>query len=163
MTSLIYTKLEGRYSLVDIPKALIFLRYFMFSVLKHFEFSVSFIRFVKSLYSGIQTCLKHNGLISDIFKNTRDIYQGSTQSVLLFVLSVEIMASWSISNTDFISIKINLDCKTHSVKMSQLADDTTLFSSSEHDIHFAMKENEIFGSYSGLKFNRNRGVMVRKA
>lgn len=116
----------------------------MFSVLKHFEFNVSFIRFVKSLYSGIQTCLKHNGLISDIFTNTRGIHQGSPQSVLLFVLSVEIMASWLISNTDFISIKINLDCKTQRIKMSQLADDTTLFSSSKHDVHFAMKESEIF-------------------
>ena len=73
----------------------------MFSVLKHFGFNDSFIRWVKTLYSDIQTCVMNNGWISEVFKNTRGIRQGCPLSALLFVLSVEIMASRLRSNTDF--------------------------------------------------------------
>ena len=136
----------------------------MFSVLKHFGFNDSFIRWVKTLYSDIQTCVINNGWISDVFKNTRGIRQGCPLSALLFVLSVEIMASRLRSNTDFKGIRIKLDCKSHSIKISQLADDTTLFCCSKYDVQVAMNEIEIFGSYSGLKLNRNKteGLWIGK-
>jgi hypothetical protein len=45
-----------------------------------------------------------------------------------------------------------------------LADDTTLFCNSKEDVQKAMKEIEIFGSFSGLLLNRNKteGVWIGK-
>ena len=59
---------------------------------KTFWFNESFIIWVKTLYSNIQTCVMNNGWISEIFKNLCGICQGYPLSALLFVLSVEIMA-----------------------------------------------------------------------
>lgn len=132
----------------------------MFSVLKHFGFNESFIRWVKTLYSDIQTCVMNNGWISEVFKKTqRGIRQGCPLSALLFVVSVEIMASRLRSNTEFKGIRIRLDCKIHTIKISQLADDTSLFCCSKYNVQV-----KIFGSYYGLKLNRNKteGLWVGK-
>jgi hypothetical protein len=41
-----------------------------------------------------------------------------------------------------------------SIKISQLADDTTLYFNSKNDISVAMNEIEIFGNFSGLMINK---------
>jgi hypothetical protein len=53
---------------------------------------------------------------------------------------------------------------THSKKISQLADDTTLYFNSKNDISVAMNEIEIFGNFSGLMINRNKteGLWIGK-
>jgi hypothetical protein len=76
----------------------------------------------------------NNGWISEIFKNSRGIRQGSPLSALLFVLSVEIMALRIRNNKDIKGFQIKIDEQTHSMKISQLADDTTLYFNSENDI-----------------------------
>ena len=48
---------------------------------KHFGFNESFIIWVKTVYSNIQTCVMNNGWISEIFKNSRGIRQ-----VVLYLL-----------------------------------------------------------------------------
>jgi hypothetical protein len=48
----------------------------MLNTLKHFGFNDSFIRWVQTLYSDIQTCVSNNGWGSEIFKNSRGIRQG---------------------------------------------------------------------------------------
>ena len=67
-------------------------------------------------------------------------------------------------NKNINGIKVKLDDKAHIIKISQLADDTTLFVSSKTDIALAMNEIEIFGSFSGLILNRNKteGIWIGK-
>ena len=65
-------------------------------------------------------------------------------------------------NKNINGIKIKIDDKAHIIKISQLADDTTLFMSSKTDIVLAMNEIEIFESFSGVILNRNNtGYMDR--
>ena len=157
--------LEGAIIFVDFTKAFDSLEWdFMFNVLKYFGFNESFISWVETLYSEIQTCVVNNGWISEVFKNKRGIRQGCPLSALLFVLSVEIMALRLRGNDEINGIKVSLDNIAHCIKISQLADDTTLFCSSKDDVSNAMNEIEIFGSFSGLKLNRNKteGLWVGK-
>ena len=98
----------------------------------------------------------NNGWISEIFQNSRGIRQGCPLSALLFVLSVEIMALRIRNNKDIKGFQINIDEQTHSIKISQLADNTTLYVNSKNDISVAMNEIEIFGNFSGLVINRNK-------
>jgi hypothetical protein len=106
----------------------------------------------------------NNGWISEIFKNSRGIRQGSPLSALLFVLSVEIMALRIRNNKDIKGFQIKIDEQTHSMKISQLADDTTLYFNSENDISVAMNEIHIADTFSGLVINRNKtdGLWIGK-
>ena len=82
----------------------------------------------------------NNGWISEIFKNSRGIRQFCLLSALLFVLSVEIMALRIRNNKDIKGFQITIDEQTHSIQISQLADDTTLYFNSKNDISVAVNE-----------------------
>jgi hypothetical protein len=144
-------KIEGAIIFVDFTKAFDSLEWnFMLNTLKHFGFNESFINWVKTLYTDIQTCVMNNGWVSEMFKNTRGIRQGYPLSALLFVLSVEIMASRLRNNKDIKGFQIKIDETTHSIKISQLADDTTLFCTSKEEIYIAFNEIETFGSFQNI-------------
>jgi hypothetical protein len=77
---------------------------------------------------------------------------------------LEIMASRLRNNKDIKGFQIQIDEKTHSIKISQLADDTTLFCTSKEEMYIAFNEIETFGSFSGLLMNKNKtgGIWVGK-
>jgi hypothetical protein len=75
----------------------------------------------------------NNGWISEIFKNSRGKRQGYPLSALLFVLSVESMALRLRNNKDIKGFQIKIDEQTHSIQISQSADDTTLYFNSKND------------------------------
>jgi hypothetical protein len=73
---------EGAVVFVDFKKAFDSLEWtFILTTVKHFGFNESFIIWVKTVYSNIQTCVMNNGWISEIFKNSRGIRQ-----VVLYLL-----------------------------------------------------------------------------
>ena len=150
-------KIEGAIIFLDFTKAFDSSEWnFMLNTLKHFGFNESFINWIKTLYTDIQTCVMNNEWVSEMFKNTRGIRQGYPLSALLFVLPVEIKASRLRNNKDIKGFQIKIDEKTHSIKISQLADDTTLFCTSKEEIYLAFNEIETFGSFSGLLKNKNK-------
>ena len=100
----------------------------------------------------------NNGWISEIFKNSRGTRQDCPLSALLFVLSVEIMALRIRNNKDIKGFQIKIDEQTHCLKISQLAEDTTLYFNSKNDISVAMNEIEIVGTFSGLMINPGCGL-----
>jgi hypothetical protein len=55
-----------------------------------------------------------------------------------------------------IGIEINLNSITGNLKNCQLADNTTLFLKTKHDITIAMNIIEEFCNLSGLKLNKNK-------
>jgi hypothetical protein len=67
-------KIEGAIIFVDFTKIFGSLEWnFMLNTLKNFGFNESFINWVKTLYTDIQTCVMNNGWVSEMFKNTREI------------------------------------------------------------------------------------------
>ena len=64
---------------------------------------------------------------------------------LLFVLSVEIMALRIRNNKDIKDFQIKIDEQTHSIKISQLADDTILYFKGTYKVRneIETKRNEI--------------------
>jgi hypothetical protein len=55
-------------------------------------------------------------------------------------------------NKDIKGFQIKIDETTHSIKISQLADDTTLFCTSKEEIYIAFNEIETFGSFHSLLY-----------
>jgi hypothetical protein len=60
---------------------------------------------------------------------------------------VEIMASRFRSNKDIKGFQIKIDEKTHNIKISLLADDTTLLCRSKEEIYLAFNEIEHSNSF----------------
>ena len=70
-----------------------------------------------------------------------------TLSAPLIVIFVEVMVLRLRENKIINGIKERIDYTAQIIKISQLADDTTLFVSSKTDIALAMNEVEIVGSF----------------
>jgi hypothetical protein len=68
------------------------------------------------------------------------------------------------NNKNIKGFQVKIDEINHSIKISQLADDTTLFFNSKTEIPLALNEIEIFGSFSGLIMNKDKteGVWIGK-
>ena len=137
---------------------------FMLKTLKKFGFKDNFINWVKVLYNDISSCIINNGWKSDFFSLSRGIRQGCPLSALLFIIVVEIMAIKirSCRNINGITIKYE---NNSSAKITQLADDTTLFLKNKNEISYALSIIDEFGNYSGLKLNKMKteGLWIGKS
>ena len=150
-------KIDGAILFLDFTKAFDSLEWdFMFETLKKFGFKNNFIRWVQTMYSDIKGCIINNGWVSTRFSASRGIRQGCPLSSLLFVLAVEVMAIKIRENKNLKGLEIKLDGKSNTLKICQLADDTTLFLQSKKDVTLAINLIEIFGTFSGLKLNKTK-------
>ena len=94
-------------------------------------------------------CVTNNGYHSEFFQVSQGIRQGCPLSALLFVLVVEIMAANIRNNHNIKGIKVG----EAEIKISQLADDTSLFLQDLQSVKHATDFLREFGEISGLKLN----------
>ena len=106
----------------------------MYEALNKFGFPESLLRWVHTLYKNNKGCILNNGWISAPYDIFRGIKQGCPLSSLIFVVAVEILACRVRQDNNIKGFQIKLDAKNHTLKISQLAYDTTLFLKSKHDI-----------------------------
>ena len=129
---------EGAILFLDFSKAFDSLEWeFMYLSLEKFGFQKSIIKWLRTLYSNIKGCILNNGWISSLFKINCGICQSCPLSALIFVIAVEILACRIRQDKNIKGIQIKLDGRTHSLKLSQLADDTTVFVQSKIEISIA--------------------------
>ena len=138
---------------IDFEKAFDSLSWtFLLKSLKKFNFGNSFITWVEILYNGIESCVINNGKASKFFKLERGIRQGCCLSALLFIIVAEILA---ISIRADCSIKC-IDIMNEVFKISQLADNTTLYLSDVESLKKLFSKLEQFSLCSGLKINKEK-------
>ena len=125
---------------------------FLYKTLKVFGFNDLFIKWIKVLYSDIGSCLINNGFTSSFFPISKGIRQGCPLSALLFLMVVEILAIEIRSNQNIKGININ----NTSIKISLLADDTTLFLQDIQSLHLALNVMFMYKNSSGLKINHTK-------
>ena len=78
---------------IDFQKAFDSLEWnFLLSCLEAFKFGPDFIRWVKTFYKNIQSCVINNGLMSDYFTLEWGVRQGDLLSLYLFVAAIESLA-----------------------------------------------------------------------
>lgn len=75
---------------------------------------------------------------------------------MIFITAVEILANRIRNEKQIRGFEIKLNGSNHSIKISQLADDTTLSLKLKNEISIALNIIEIFGNLSGLKLNRSK-------
>lgn len=129
---------------------------FMWFTLESFNFGPSFCSWIKLLYTGAQLAVKNNGFTSEWFPSTRGTFQGSPLSGLLFNLAAELLAIRIRKTRNINGIEIS----KVEVKLSQYADDLTLFLKNEDSLMNAFEVIEEFGNASGLQVNDNKTKLM---
>lgn len=150
-------ELDGAIIFLDFRKAFDTVeRSFLFETLEYFGFKKNFIRWIKTLYCNSQTFILNNGWMSKPFNPERGVRQGCPISALLFILVAEIMALNLRKANNIKGIKVKTELGYTDIRISQLADDTTLFLKSKTDIINALDIIKIFGIFSGLELNKKK-------
>ena len=127
--------------------------------LKLYGFGENFSQWIKVIISKSSSSINHFGWISEPFEVQRGIRQGCPLSPLLFILAAEILAT-KIRNSEIKGIELKSNFKTerkdYTAKVSQFADDTSLFLKDKNDLEIALMIFYQFELISGLKLNRNK-------
>ena len=131
---------------------------FLISVLKKFNFGPNFTRWISTFYTNIEASIKSNNWISEPFPVSRGIRQGCPVSALLFIVAAEIMATAIRQNQNIKGIKLP-DNNTE-LKISQLADDTSIFISDKESVNKVLEEVEMFGNMAGPKLNTEKTIGI---
>jgi hypothetical protein len=139
--------------LIDFEKAFDTVRWnFLGEILQKFYFGKIFQKWVKILHTDIKSYVINNGHFSDSFNIFRGIRQGCPLSAYLFLLVVEMLAINIRNNTNINGMKL----KHKEIKISQMADDTTLILESPLDIAPTKQTLFEFEQIAGLKTNMDK-------
>ena len=121
----------------------------MLASLEIFNFGEYFIHWISILYNNIQSVVTNNGYASESFTLQRGIRQGCPLSAYLFIMAVEILAHKIRTDKNIEGIKIG----DQTIKISQLADDTTCFLNNIQSLDAALTLFARFSKCAGLKLN----------
>ena len=125
---------------------------FLIETLKICNFGESFINWYRILYCDIEACVTNNGYSSPFFKLTRGCRQGCPLSPYLFIIAVEALA-WKIKLCNDIR---GIDFQGRSVKITQMADDTTVLVKDHESLKMVLDLMDTFKKCSGLRLNKGK-------
>ena len=101
------------------------------------------------------SCILHNGYMSHFFAQINGLRQGCNLSPLLFIISAEIMANKIRQSNQIQGIEIpNVYEGNTEVKLTQFADDTTIFVKNKSSVTNVIKILDEFTEISGLHLNK---------
>lgn len=124
--------------------------------LEVFHFGDFLCKAVGILFEDVKTTIYNYGYSSGYFFPSRGIRQGCCCSPSLFILAVELLA---IAIRDSPTIE-GISVANHQVRISQYADDTTLFLKDSTSLDAAMGIINTFGDFSGLRINYQKSYLL---
>lgn len=138
---------------IDFEKAFDSLEWsFMISALEAFNFGKSLIKWVKTFYNNITSCVMNNGFSTKYFDLRRGVRQGDPLSPFLFIVALELLTINIRNKTDIKGIKIG----NEEVKLAAYADDLSIFSADISSAENLFKVLDKFYICSGLKINKEK-------
>ena len=125
---------------------------YLLQTLQFFNFGHDIQNWIKIFYNNVTSCVLNNGHASTFFSLQRGVRQGCPLSGVLFVLGIELL-SRSIKNDSTIKgIQVN----KQELKISQYADDTTVFVRDLDSVTSLLKVLNDFKEHSGLEINTTK-------
>ena len=123
---------------------------FIMKTLDHLIFLGSDIkRWIKIFYTNTESAVQNNRFIISWFKPSKGVRQGCPLSPYLFILSAEVLSNKIRQDSNVRGIKV----LGKEIKLSQYADDTTLFNADIESLEMALKIVGDFGRIAGLSLN----------
>jgi len=152
------SNIPGLLMIIDFEKAFDTVSWeYIQKVLEIFNFGESIRKWVNIFYKDANSTIIQNGHFSQFFKIGRGCRQGDPLSPYIFILCVEIMGIAIRNNPEIKGIKIG-DTEH---KLTQFADDTTLFLDDDEDSLNEVKNLfKWFHTLSGLKINYDKTNLV---
>lgn len=154
--------IKGAMICIDFKKAFDTIkRDFILYSLKLFNFGEKITNWIKTMFNNTVSCVLHNGHMSSFFAQRNGLRQGCNLSPLLYVVAAEVMAN-QIRQSEYIhGIELPfLEYDKNEVKITQFADDTTVFVKDEESITNVLKTFELFSQISGLYINKSKSDAV---
>ena len=126
--------------------------------LHKFGFGPNFIKWIEIFNTNREACVKNGGYLSYRFDMSNGVRQGCPISPQLFILVVEIL-SRKVIQDELIS-GLNPHGGSTPLKISQYADDTTLFLKDINELNRAILHLESFSMFSHLFLNLNKSFAI---
>ena len=117
-----------------------------------FNLGCDFQSWVKLLYTSPYASVKNNGYSSCEFCLSRGVRQGCQVSALIFILCMEVMANHIRQNVNIRGLSLD-EHGVNNIKITQYADDVTLFLKNSFEIKEAISSLKQFGKIAGTKLN----------
>lgn len=127
---------------------------FMNRTLTEMGFSDDFLKWVKVLYKNTKSMAVNNGHLTESFNLYRGVHQGCPLSALLFIILVQVLTLMLNKRTDISGLRFGY----REIKVLQMADDTTIFTSKKEDIGKILRLLKAFYNISGLKTNVDKTI-----
>ena len=130
---------------------------FMLISLEQMNFDPDFVKWVHILYNNTNSCVLNNGHKTGKFDLRRGVHQGCPLSALLFIILVQVLQQMLTNRKDISGVMVG----DKEIKILQMADDTTIFTSDVQDIPKIVEVLNHFRSISGLKTNIEKTIAYR--
>ena len=117
--------------------------------LDFFNFVNDIKHWIKIFYTNTENAVQNNGFITSWFQPSKGVRQGCPLSPYLFILSAEVLSKKIRQDSNVRGIKII----GMEIKLSQFADDATLFNADLESLEMALKTVGDFGRIAGLSLN----------
>lgn len=116
--------LPGILTSLDFRKAFDILEWpFIIKTLDHFNFGSDIKQWFNIFYTNIESAVINKGFVTNCFQPSKGVRQGCPLSPYLFIFSAEILSNKIRQDSDIKGIKVF----ENEIKLSQFADDITLF------------------------------------
>ncbi len=144
------SKLPGVILSIDFGKAFDSLNWnLLFKSLKHVNLRNTFISYVKTMYTDIESTVLNNDNTSKYFKLQRGLRPGCPLSAYLSIIALETLANKIRNDSNIKGIKID----NNEIKISLLADDITLILLDQNSVKHSLEVLKVFSQYAGLNIN----------
>ena len=130
---------------------------FMLRSLETMNFDPDFVKWVGILYRNTNSCVMNNGHKTGVFNLKRGVHQGCPLSALLFIILVQVLQQMLQNNNEIRGIEVG----DKEIKILQMADDTTIFTSRLQDIPKILEVLQTFKEISGLKTNIEKTIAYK--
>ena len=125
---------------------------YLLETLQLFNFGHDIQNWIKTFYNNVTSCVLNNGHASTFFSLQRGVRQGCPLSGVLFVLGIELLSRVTKNDPTIKGIQVN----KHELKISQYADDTTVFVRDLDSVVSLLTVLNEFKVLSGLEINTTK-------
>ena len=125
--------------------------------LEAFNFCPQPRQWITVLYNNITSCVLNNGFATRHFNLGRGFRQGCPLSGIVFVIGVEILSNAIKRSREIEGIQID---PNNSIKITQYADDTTIFVKDVRSVHRLFDLLQQFENCSGLRINQSKSEIL---